>query len=810
MSCNCNKVLLISIDNLRYDCVSYIDKNRPYLEKYGFQNETFTSTLDAIASNSTVFKNCFSTNTYTTSAHASLFTGLLPPNHGVRPYYYKKLKNDCLTLAEVFKNNGYKTVFCSDLPELFEPLGLTRGFDYKVITDDTALFDMLDKLKDEKVFLFIHFFDVHEPYLFSECPVDNLYNKDYFELIESISKTCGISIAEKEPHKIWRELVGKIKNDINILFKPYITGVNKFDRGRFNFVYNSLKDFHFFDDDNVYAITSDHGEGRISLSNPDYFSHAGELYDEVIHVPLIFHSPKMNKGLREDLISIIDIFPSILSHAEINPSYVYNNIDGKYFHNRDYIYSEVYRQKTFYAGEGALSGNDKGKAAIPKYSSQDEYMLFQRCIRTKDRKLMFLGSYIEDDLLNKSINDLSISDEDYIKLLYRNILIRFEDEEGFLAKLNMLKSNQASRADIYKEFIESQEKKNLKVPNVYYYDLTNDCLEENPLPAHAHIPLSAMPISAPTALSSLSSSALPLLNLDSIHKIDYIGILNKLEKNSTTTTENIFEDFEGNNVSIINSQKSVQSNIINDIHDRRNGIANRDAKSYSSFQDNSIKDFLDSKVSLSIDIIKEAYNRFGDDIGVGFTGGKDSTVLLYLIKKAFGGTIPFKVINIDTTADFKEIYDFINKLKNEWGFDLKVFTNEESLKTIEISKNKEECCLNLKTVPLKKAVTDLKLKALMTGVRKDEHIARAHETYFSERENPAHFRVHPILHFTEADIWNFIHSENIPYCPLYNEGYRSLDCIPCTNKSDMTGPERSGRAKDKDSIMDKLRGLGYF
>ena len=168
MSCNCNKVLLISIDNLRYDCVSYIDKNKPHLEKYGLQNETFTSTLDAIASKSTVFKNCFSTNTYTTSAHASLFTGLLPPNHGVRPHYYKKLKKDCLTLAEVFKNNGYKTVFCSDLPELFEPLGLVRGFDYKVITDDAALFDMFDKLKDEKVFLFIHFFDVHEPYLFSE------------------------------------------------------------------------------------------------------------------------------------------------------------------------------------------------------------------------------------------------------------------------------------------------------------------------------------------------------------------------------------------------------------------------------------------------------------------------------------------------------------------------------------------------------------------------------------------------------------------------------------------------------------------
>jgi hypothetical protein len=66
-----NKVLLISVDNLRYDCVSYI-KNRPHLKQFYVENLVDTPTLDEIAENSTVFTDCFSTSSYTT-AGACLF-----------------------------------------------------------------------------------------------------------------------------------------------------------------------------------------------------------------------------------------------------------------------------------------------------------------------------------------------------------------------------------------------------------------------------------------------------------------------------------------------------------------------------------------------------------------------------------------------------------------------------------------------------------------------------------------------------------------------------------------------------------------
>ena len=97
------KVLLVSLDNVRYDCISYA-KEKPHLKQFYVENLVDTPTIDEIASGSSVFTNCFSTSSSTpTSAHASLFTGLLQPKHGVRPFFIKKSRrtaNACRNLQE--------------------------------------------------------------------------------------------------------------------------------------------------------------------------------------------------------------------------------------------------------------------------------------------------------------------------------------------------------------------------------------------------------------------------------------------------------------------------------------------------------------------------------------------------------------------------------------------------------------------------------------------------------------------------------------------------------------------------------------
>lgn len=218
---------------------------------------------------------------------------------------------------------------------------------------------------------------------------------------------------------------------------------------------------------------------------------------------------------------------------------------------------------------------------------------------------------------------------------------------------------------------------------------------------------------------------------------------------------------------------------------------------------------LEKKVKLSIEIILEAGKRFERDrIAVAFTGGKDSTTLLHLIKTAYGGKVPFKVFNIDTSVKFQEIYEIRDLIARAWNLDMIILRNEDPQKAIEKAKDSAECCFLLKTNVLNEGIRKYGIGALMTAIRWDEQESRAGEKYFSGRSD--HTRVHPILHFMEKDIWVYIKSNNIPYCKLYEKGYRSLGCAPCTKPSDHQGSERSGRSLDKEEIMKTLREMGYF
>jgi arylsulfatase A-like enzyme len=315
------KVILISIDNLRYDCVGYQPDKRE-LREYGVLKYLETPTLDAIAAKSLCFTNCVSTSTYTTSAHASVFTGLYPPRHGVRAFFDTKLRPDALTLAEVFSTNGYRTICATDVPELFEPLGLTRGFDHFVVRSDAEVFRLLEAYRNERVFLFAHFFDVHEPYLFSECPPAPDYNADYFDLMGDFYRMFNLTITDKRPHALWQNFGQAINRDINYLLRVYVAGVSKFDRGRFRLFVETLKNAGYWDQA-LTVIFADHGEGRCFYQNRNYFSHSGELYDNVLRVPLLLHAPGLAPKVDHSLSSVVDIFPTVTALAAIRADLPY-------------------------------------------------------------------------------------------------------------------------------------------------------------------------------------------------------------------------------------------------------------------------------------------------------------------------------------------------------------------------------------------------------------------------------------------------------------------------------------------------------
>ena len=266
-------------------------------------------------------------------------------------------------------------------------------------------------------------------------------------------------------------------------------------------------------------------------------------------------------------------------------------------------------------------------------------------------------------------------------------------------------------------------------------------------------------------------------------------------------------------------------------------------------------DKLSELESKSIYIIREAYYQF-KDIAILWSIGKDSTTLMWLCRKAFFGTLPFPAMHIDTSYKFPQMYRFRDEYAKRWGLKLLIARNEEALAAGMGPDQGEKlaCCNALKTDALKQALDRWGFKALLLGIRRDEHGIRAKERYFSPRdqsfkwdyenqppelwdqyksraEDEEHIRVHPLLHWTELDIWTYVKRENIPTTELYfaqdGKRYRSIGCVPCCAPVPSTADtidkvieelkttktsERAGRAQDKESVttMQKLRALGYM
>ncbi|MEA2075622.1 MAG: phosphoadenosine phosphosulfate reductase family protein, partial [Euryarchaeota archaeon] len=121
----------------------------------------------------------------------------------------------------------------------------------------------------------------------------------------------------------------------------------------------------------------------------------------------------------------------------------------------------------------------------------------------------------------------------------------------------------------------------------------------------------------------------------------------------------------------------------------------------------------------SIYIIREAYAEF-ENPAVLWSMGKDSTTALALCRKAFFGKIPFPVIHIDTGYKFKQMYEFRDRIADEWGLDLIIARNEEAIKAgVGPKDGKFECCTALKTEALKKCLAKHGFDALLLAIRRD-------------------------------------------------------------------------------------------
>ncbi|CCQ74533.1 sulfate adenylyltransferase subunit CysD [Magnetospira sp. QH-2] len=287
----------------------------------------------------------------------------------------------------------------------------------------------------------------------------------------------------------------------------------------------------------------------------------------------------------------------------------------------------------------------------------------------------------------------------------------------------------------------------------------------------------------------------------------------------------------------------------------------------------------------SIHIMREVVAEFEKPVML-YSVGKDSAVMLHLARKAFYPSVPpFPLLHVDTTWKFREMIQFRDTIVKEYGLELLVHINEEGVRQ-NINPFTHGSALHtdiMKTEALKQALTKYGFDAAFGGARRDEEKSRAKERIFSFRsenhrwdpknqrpelwniynariQKGQSIRAFPLSNWTELDVWQYIHLEDIPLVPLYfsaerpvveRDGvlimvdddrmpldagetpqmksvrFRTLGCYPLTGAVESTATtlpdiiqemlltrssERQGRVIDSDQAgsMEKKKQEGYF
>jgi arylsulfatase A-like enzyme len=349
-------IILVTLDTTRAD----------HLSCYGHDRKT-SPNLDKLAEGSLVYTKAIAPSSWTLPSHASLFTGKFTSSHGARydpdgPFYlsdalgehpvYKRfrargLAQDEKPLAATLKNIGYQTGAVVAGPWLKKVFGLAKGFDYyddsqitrlngktANLVTDSAL-NWLKESHKKEFFLFLNYFDPHEPYM---APHEFLEKLVPNRILSSIPKL------EAE----------RIRYDAEILFMDH----------HFGRLIQKLKNMRIYDNTWI-IVTADHGE---LLGEHGKFRHGFYLYQEEIHIPLILKYPagEVSPAQTSVMVQLNDIYAMILDRLQIP---LPNNIQASLPHNITHpILAETYpldfpdgHWRTIIHGELKYLWNSKGR-----------------------------------------------------------------------------------------------------------------------------------------------------------------------------------------------------------------------------------------------------------------------------------------------------------------------------------------------------------------------------------------------------------------------------------------------------------------
>jgi len=380
-------VLLISVDTLRAD----------HLGAYGHDLD-LTPRIDELAEKSQIFEWAFAPTSFTLPSVASLLTGRYPQEIGIRSNR-SALQTSIPTLATVLKSRGWRTAAVVSNLVLNTKSGLARGFETydddlpdREVTwkwpernaEDTtrAAIGILDGFsgdRGERLFLWVHYQDPHGPY----TPPDGW--RDRFLAAERARPDGDRRLPPESGHRGRGHLPGYQsvagRRDVAFYRAGYDAEIHHLD-GEVGRLLDRVRS-RGFDASSLIVFTADHGE---SLGENDYwFAHGDRLDDVLVRIPLMIRVPSAAPRLRSDVVSLVDLFPTILAR-------LFEDLPETPIAGRDLLAADAMKRET----EPLLATLDSGGPRRVGIVAAGHKLVVTQAGRTSRRELYRLGAEDED------------------------------------------------------------------------------------------------------------------------------------------------------------------------------------------------------------------------------------------------------------------------------------------------------------------------------------------------------------------------------------------------------------------------------
>ena len=362
-------IILITIDTLRSD----------HMSLYGYERPT-TPHLDKFFADGAVYTRAYSTESNTPTSVASILSGMLPQEHGIR-LFYQLLGDDVEIVSQFLAPSHQSAAFVSNTVLTDEAMGMADRFDHyddfvssresmrliferdaRQTTDAALAWLRNDRNVDRPLFLWLHYIDPHGPY---KAPPD---------WPRSFSHDVVLPI---DPETTVPRYIIKPGADILYYVDAYDEEIAFMDHevGRFLDEYDRLSTI----DDALIIFTADHGETL--MEHERWFQHGYDVYEELIRVPLALRGPGIGRGRHDDLTSSVDLVPTILAYSGYS---IPGNMVGRDLHGE----SPVSPQHIVFAE--AVTGETQIRAAI-----QGQFKWVQVVVN-RDEKAVLGGNGVYD------------------------------------------------------------------------------------------------------------------------------------------------------------------------------------------------------------------------------------------------------------------------------------------------------------------------------------------------------------------------------------------------------------------------------